>query len=60
VDSPDLKPLTVYFCAEGLNGRSLNFEYDLDARRAESSDKSQEFTPNTALLESKYLPHIVR
>jgi len=38
VDSPDLKPSTVYSCAEGLNGRSLNFEYNLDARRAEPSD----------------------
>jgi hypothetical protein len=33
-----LKPSTVYPCGEGLNGRILNFEYNLDARRAESSD----------------------
>jgi hypothetical protein len=38
VDSPHLKHSTVYSCAEGVNGRSLNFEYNLDDRRAESSD----------------------
>ena len=37
VGSPDFKPSTVYSCAGGLNGRSLNFEYYLDASRAEPS-----------------------
>ena len=33
-----LKPSTVYSCPEDLNGQSLNFEYNLDVRRAEPSD----------------------
>jgi hypothetical protein len=38
VSLPNLKPSTVYPCAGGLNGHSLNFEYIHDASRAESSD----------------------
>jgi len=38
VGSPDLKPSTVYSCAGGLKGRSLNFGYNPDASKAEDSD----------------------
>jgi len=38
VGSPDLKTSTAYSCGGGLNGGSLNFEFNADASRAEDSD----------------------
>jgi hypothetical protein len=48
MDSPDLRPSTEYSCAGGLNGRRLNFEYNFDAGRAESSDYLK--SPSQVLL----------
>ena len=45
VGSPDLKPSTVYPCAGGLKARSLNFGYNLDTSRAESSDNFKSSHP---------------